>query len=59
VLKDAAISGDTNVIKKVDKMILKCKYLITEIYNMWNTKEIVIPEIVGLLEPSQNHSDNT
>jgi hypothetical protein len=46
-LTDIAISGNRNVIKKVVEVILQCKYLIVEIYRMWNAKTKVIPEIVG------------
>jgi hypothetical protein len=52
VLGNVAVSGDRNVIKKVVEMILKPKLFILEIVNM-------IPEILGQLEPSHNHSHNT
>jgi len=39
ILIDVAISGDRNVIKKVDEKVLKYKDLTTEILHMWNVKE--------------------
>jgi hypothetical protein len=47
MLIDAAIPGDTNVIKKGGEMILKYKYLIIEIQCMWNVKAKVIVVIIG------------
>jgi hypothetical protein len=47
LLKEFAVSVDRNVIRKVAEMIIKCKDLITEIWNMWNAKAKVIPETVG------------
>ena len=38
MLIDAAISGDRNVIKKVDEKFLKCKDLTIETQRMWNVK---------------------
>jgi hypothetical protein len=59
MLIDVAIPGDRNVIKKGAEKILKCKDLITEIQRMWSVKAIVIPVVIGRLEPFQNHSDST
>jgi len=47
MLKDIAISGDRNVIKKETEKILKYKDLTTEIQRMWNVKTKVIPVIIG------------
>jgi hypothetical protein len=47
MLKDVAISGDTNMIKKEVKKIPKYKDIITEIKRMSNTKIKVIPVITG------------
>jgi hypothetical protein len=56
MLRDAAIPGDRNVVKKEAEKILKCEDIITEIQRMWNVKEKVIPVIIGAgrLEPFQN-----
>ena len=45
-LKDVAISGDRNVIKKEAWKILKSKDLTTEIQRMWSVKTKVIPVII-------------
>jgi len=47
MLKDVAISGDRNVIKKEAEKILKYKDLTIEIQSMWNVKTKVIPVIIG------------
>jgi hypothetical protein len=47
LLKDVAISGDRNVIKKEAEKILKYKDLTMEIQHMWNVKTRVIPVIIG------------
>jgi hypothetical protein len=47
MLKDVAISGDRNVIKKGAKKILKYKDLTIEIEHMWNVKTKVIPVLIG------------
>jgi len=47
VLKDVAVSGDRNVIKKEAEKILKYKDLTIEIKRMWNVKTKVIPVITG------------
>jgi len=47
ILKDVAISGDRNVIKKEAEKILKYKDLTKEIQRMWNIKTKVIPVIIG------------
>jgi len=47
MLKDVAISGDRNVIKKEAEKILKYKDLTIEIQLMWNVKTKVIPVIIG------------
>jgi len=47
MLKDVAISGDTNMIKKEAEKILKYKDLTIEIHCMWNVKAKVIPVIIG------------
>ena len=47
MLKDVAISGDTNMIKKEAEKILKYKELAIEIQRMWNVKIKVIPVIIG------------
>jgi len=46
-LKDDAISGDRNVIKKEAEKVLKYKDLTIEIQRMWNVKTKVIPVIIG------------
>jgi len=46
-LKDVAISGDRNVIKKEAEKVLKYKDLTIEIQRMWNVKTKVIPVIIG------------
>ena len=50
VLRDVAIPGNRNVIKKEAENILQYKDLITEIQRMWNVKEKVIPVITGATE---------
>ena len=47
MLKDVAISGDRNLIKKEVEKILKYKDLTIEIERMWNVKTKVIPVIIG------------
>jgi hypothetical protein len=47
MLKDVAISGDRNVIKKEAEKVFKYKDLTTEIQRMWNVKTRAIPEIIG------------
>jgi hypothetical protein len=47
MLKDVAIPGDRNVIKKEAEKILKYKDLTIEIQDMWNVKTNVIPVIIG------------
>jgi hypothetical protein len=47
VLKDFAISGDRNVIKKEAEKILKYKDLTIEIQRMWKVKTKVIPVMIG------------
>jgi len=47
MLKDDAISGDRNIIKKEAERILKYKDLKIEIQRMWNVKTKVIPVIIG------------
>jgi hypothetical protein len=47
MLKDVAISGDRNVIKKEAEKILKYKDLTIEIQRMWNVRRRVIPVIIG------------
>ena len=47
ILIDAAISADSNVIKKEAEKILKYKDLTIEIQRMWNVKTAVIPVIIG------------
>jgi hypothetical protein len=59
MLIDVAIPGDRSVIKKEATKILKYKDLITEIQRMWNVKTMVMPVIMGQLEPFQNPSENT
>ena len=59
MLIDVAISGDRNVIKKEAEMILKYKDLTIEIQRMWKVKTRVIPVIIGVNGPFQNHSENT
>jgi hypothetical protein len=46
-LKDVAIPGDRNVIKKEAEKILKYKILTIEIQCMWNVKTKLIPVITG------------
>jgi len=47
MLKDVAIWGDRNVIKKEAEKILRYKDLTIEIERMWNVKTKVIPVITG------------
>jgi len=47
MLREVAVSGDRNVIKKETKKILKYKDLTIEIHRMWNVKTKVIPVIIG------------
>jgi len=47
MLRDVAISGDRNVIKKEAEKILKYKDLTIGIQRMWNVKTKVIPVITG------------
>jgi len=47
MLKDVAISGDRNVIKKESERIIKYKDPTIEIERMWNVKTKVIPIIIG------------
>jgi len=47
MLKDTAISGDRNVIKKEAEEILKYKDLTIEIQRRWNAKTKAIPAIIG------------
>jgi len=46
-LKDAAISGDRNMIKKETEKILKYKDLTIEIQRTWNVKTKAKPVIIG------------
>jgi hypothetical protein len=46
-VKDVAISGDRNVIKKEIEKIVKYKDFTIEIQRMWNVKTKVIPVIIG------------
>jgi hypothetical protein len=46
-VKNVAISGDRNVIKKEAEKILKYKDLTIEIQCIWNVKTKVIPVIIG------------
>jgi hypothetical protein len=63
MLINVAISEKRNVIKKVAEKIIKYKkdliIIIIIIQPMKNVKVKVIPVIIGQIEPSQNHSDNT
>jgi hypothetical protein len=47
MLRDVAISGDRNVIKKEAEKILKYKDLTIELKHTWNVKTRVIPVIIG------------
>ena len=47
MLIDAAISGETNLIKKKAKKIVKCKDLSIEVECLWNVKTKVTPVITG------------
>jgi hypothetical protein len=47
MLRDVAIPGDRNVIRKEAKKILKYKDLTIEIQRMWNIKARVIRVIIG------------
>ena len=47
MLKDVAISGDRNVIRKEAEKVLKYKDLTMEIQRMWNVKTKLIPVIIG------------
>jgi hypothetical protein len=58
MLRDFAISGDGNVIKKVVEMTVKRRDLQIEIRSMWNAKAKVIPEIVGAFGIISNLADN-
>jgi hypothetical protein len=46
-VKNVAIFGDRNMIKKEAEKILKYKNLTIEIKRMWNVKTKVIPIIIG------------
>jgi hypothetical protein len=54
-----AISGDTNVINKEVKKILKYQELTIKTECIWNAKTEMISLITGATEPYQNHSENT
>jgi len=54
-----AISGDTNVINKEVKKILKYQDLTIETECIWNAKTEMISLITEASEPYQNHSENT
>ena len=47
MIKDVAVPGDRNVIKKEVEKILKHKDLIIEIHRMWSMQAKVIPVITG------------
>jgi hypothetical protein len=47
MLKDVAVSGDRNMIKKEADKILKYKDLTIEIQRTWNVKRKAIPVIIG------------
>jgi hypothetical protein len=47
------------MIKKEAEMVLKYKDLVIEIQRMWIVKAIVIPAIIGRLEPFHILSDST
>ena len=47
MLKDVAISGDRNVIKKEAEKVLRYKVLTLEIQRMWKVKTKAIPVIIG------------
>jgi hypothetical protein len=47
MLKDVAISGERNVIKKEAEKILKYKDLTIGIERLWNVKAKVIPIVIG------------
>jgi len=57
MLKNVAISGDTNVTKKETGMILKYKDLTTGTQRMWYIGTKVIPVTTGEMKPSQYHSE--
>jgi len=59
MLIDVTIPGDRNVIKKQTEKISKYKDLIIKFHLLWNVKAKMMPEIIGRLEPFQNHADNT
>ena len=58
MLVDVAIPGDRNVIKKEAEKVLKYKDVIVAIQHVWNVKTKVITVTIGVLEQSQNHSQN-
>jgi len=47
MIKDVAVPGDRNVIKKEVEKILKLKDLIIEFQRMWNVQAKVMPVIIG------------
>ena len=47
MLTDVAIPGDSNLIKREFKRILKYKDLIIEFQCIWNVKAKLMPEIIG------------
>ena len=47
MLKDVAISGDRNVIKKEAEKVLRYKDLTIEIQRMWKVKTKALPVIIG------------
>ena len=60
ILIDAAVSADSNVIKKEAEKLLKYKDLTIEIQRTWNVKTTVIPVIIGATgTPFRNHLGNT
>lgn len=55
MLRDSAIFGDSNVIRRVVEKVLKCKDLIIEILRLWIRKERVIPLMIGTTRNISNH----
>jgi hypothetical protein len=47
MLRDVAVLGDRNVLKKETEKIVKCKRLTIEMQRMWNVKTNVMPIIIG------------
>jgi hypothetical protein len=59
MMRDVAISGNRNVIKKETEKILKYKDLTIEIQHMWNVKTKLIPATIGETGTISKSLENT